>query len=535
MKPETIEISNFTGRLTRKLNGDLNSGFAKFDTSHGYDIFSKPGNLTWFEAPADLDPSDATIGLTLVCAKPSLEAGNIYIYAIGTNYTGNLAKLFKIRPSSLGQPNLDSVSVLATLSNNDFNYGGSMELFGATQKIYFTGESRLTSINFDGSAETNLGGTFSGNSYHPTTQFLGNLYVGDKANMREVNASGVELRSSVLSPSLPNGTWIRDMDVTPDGDYISLASSFIPPEGQNYGGDIGSAATGTGFVFNWNGVDDGITNYRTFPSHAVTAFETYMNNQYLFSNESIGISFNNGTNNVKILPNNRSVIPNSIATDGNYISWVTTEVVGNSLKASMYYFGSLDDETPPGLWRVFRQTSAISGGFMFTTPLNILVNNKYQTLSASSGSIASLGYGKHYFSSYELDSGAGSPKFKLYRFLTSSAGTGTPTLGVYETQTQLFSKRATIKQIRVYTEPTVVNNGFQMDFIGSDGAVIPNGTSSYAFSAGTNLELLQGSLERIDFSPSMIPVYALGVRITNTGTTNMTIKKIEIDWLPQGK
>ena len=46
---ETIEITNFQGRLTRILNGELNSGFAKFTTSFGYDPFSKPMNLTWAE------------------------------------------------------------------------------------------------------------------------------------------------------------------------------------------------------------------------------------------------------------------------------------------------------------------------------------------------------------------------------------------------------------------------------------------------------------------------------------------------------
>ncbi len=123
----------------------------------------------------------------------------------------------------------------------------------------------------------------------------------------------------------------------------------------------------------------------------------------------------------------------------------------------------------------------------------------------------------------------------LYRFLITSSGTGTPQLGVYETQTQLFSKRITVKQIRVYTEPTATGNGFQVDCIGSDGTIITNGTSTYTFAAGSDPTLLQGALERIDFNPKMGSTYALGLRITNTGTTNMTIKKIEVDWMPSGK
>lgn len=51
---ETIEITNFGGRLTRILNGEMNSGFSKFANSFGYDPFSKPMNLTWFEQPVDI-------------------------------------------------------------------------------------------------------------------------------------------------------------------------------------------------------------------------------------------------------------------------------------------------------------------------------------------------------------------------------------------------------------------------------------------------------------------------------------------------
>lgn len=531
---KTLEITNFTGRLTRVLNGDLNSGFAKFDSSWGYDPFSKPQNLTWFEAPTDLDPSDASIAMTMVCAKPRVEGGNqVYIYAIGTDYSGGAAKLFKIQPNSIGNPNLDSTSVLATLANNDFLFGGSMEFFGSTQKIYFTGETRLTSIGFDGSGEANLGGAFTTSSYHPLVKFLGNLYAADKNNLRALNSSGAETNSSVLSPALPSDTFIRDMGVTPDGDYIAMASSEIPPEQQDYGYDRVSASTGTGYIFNWNGVDAGITNYRSFPSHAVTAFKTYMNNQYLFSNDSFGMSIDNGSKKVRTLGNNRSAIPNTVVSDGNFISWMTTEFANSTLFGSMYYYGSLDEESPSGLWRMFRQASSQVGGFEYTMPFQILANNKFSTLNSTASSVTAYGYGKHYFSTYDYKTG--SIKYKLYRFLVTPTGTGTPTLGVYETQTQLFSKRITVKQIRVYTEPTATSNGFQLDLIGSDGNIVTNGTFTYTFAGGTDVTLLQGAQERINFNPTTKDLYALGIRITNTGTTNMSIKKVEVDIEQSGK
>ncbi len=531
---KTLEIINFRGSLTRVLNGDVNSGFAKFDSSWGYDPFSKPGNLTWFETPTDLDPSDTTIGLTIVCAKSKVDSGNqAYIYAIGTDYSGSSAKLFKIQPNQVGNPNLDSVSVLATLSNNDFLFGGSMEFYGTTNKIYFTGETKMSSINFDGTSETQVGGNFTTASYHPLVKFLGNLYAADKNNLREIGSTGTETRSSVLSPPMPSDTYVRDMGVSPDGDYISIASSEIPPEQQDYGYDRISAATGSGYVFNWNGIDQGITNFKSFPSHAVTAFKAYMNNQYLFSNDSFGMSVDNGSGKVLTLQNNRSTIPNSVVSDGNFINWMTTEVANGNMYASMYYFGNLDSESPSGFWRMFRQAASQAGGFNYTNPFNILANNKFSTLNASASSVAVYGYGKHYFSTYEYKTG--SIKYKLYRFLVTPTGTGTPVAGVWESQTQLFSKKVTLKQIRVYCEPTVSNNSFQLDVIGSDGNVISNGTFNYTFASGSNGTLLQGAFERINFNPSIKDLYAIGVRITNMGSANMTIKKVELDIDDGGK
>ena len=339
--------------------------------------------------------------------------------------------------------------------------------------------------------------------------------------------------SSVLSPALPANTFVRDAGVTPDGNYISIASSEIPTEQQDLSGDVGSYKTGAGYLFNWNGIDDGITNYRSFPSHAITSFKTYMNNQYLFSNDSFGMSLGNGNQKILTLTNNRSAIPNAIVSDGNFISWVTREVDNNTLKASLYYFGGLDSENPSGLWRLFRQSASQANGFMYTTPFHLLVNNKFTGLNNTQSSVFVDAYGKQYFSTYEYKTGA--IKYKLYRFLVTPTGIGTPTLGVFETQTQLFSKRIAVKQIRVYTEPTVANNGFQLDLIGSDGAVITNGTFTYSFASGSDETRLQGALERINFNPAMKDVYALGVRITNTGTVNMTVKKVEVDYEYSGK
>jgi hypothetical protein len=92
-----------------------------------------------------------------------------------------------------------------------------------------------------------------------------------------------------------------------------------------------------------------------------------------------------------------------------------------------------------------------------------------------------------------------------------------------------------VKEIRVYCEPTATGNSFSIAAIGMDGAVITNSTSTYTYSAGTDPTKGQGSLDVIKFTPSFKPTAALGLRITNLGTVNTTIHKIEVDYTEQGR
>lgn len=535
-KPETITITNFGGRLTRILNGDLNSGFAKFVPSFGYDPFSKPMNLTWLEAPVDI--SGSAITDLVLAAKQRFEGGVLFIYAIGS-----AGKLYKIQPNNIGTPNLDTASLIGTLTNKNMQFGASMDFFGATEKIYIGQDDRVNSVNFDGSGEATVGGTSSiiGNSARPLAQFIGKLIFGNQSNIGVIDSTGTISSYARLSPGLPSETYITDLDISPDGNYLYITSSGTPNENlTTVSSDRQAAAASNGNIFYWNGVDDAATAEKTIPSYAVTALHTYLGNNVLFANDSFGAGLNDTTQKMISLPNNKSSLPNANIANGNFLTWVNPEVnaAGNAMNASLYYFGNLDNENPSGLWRVMRYSTSLNGGFVYQTPLNIMTNNQYMTVNNAITAITTLGYGKHYFSVFAVNPSNTSPSSvtaKLFRFLITPSGSGTPQLGVYETQTQLFSKRIGITQIRVYTEPTIAGNGFQLDMVGSDGNIITNGTFNYTFAAGTNEQQLQGSFERINFSPSTRTLYSLGIRITNTGSTNMTIKKIEIDYTQEGQ
>lgn len=581
---QTIEITNFGGRLTRIINGDMNSGFAKFNNSWGYDPFSKPMNLTWFEQPVDIT---GPITDTIIAAKKYNGASGFQAFANVQNYvlllgngnggiSGNIylmqpnfpSSIVSLNPSIVGVANVDSV-IGSTSVAGTYNFGGSMEIYpivdfpgntpasaagiylGADAAVYnlplgsILGRQHRVSANYVGTL-TNATGAF-----RPMKIFEGFLRVSNASTFFTIGAGetvtslynasirGVQNANSDLQNPLPVDSEIQDMDVSVDGNYLLIATSKIDNEQiAVFGNDFGSAAANDSVVYGWNGADPNITTETTMPSINLTALQTYLGNNLFFSQDGFGSSITDGINKILTLPANKSPLANATAVNGNFLTWLSVEnnSANNSTFATLYYFGGLDQENPPGLYRMTRISSPSS--FVYNAPVNVLVDNYYRSVPSiiSSGSKTNpLGYGKHYLSYIAPGFGGVANTNKLMRFLVNSTGTGTSQPGVYETQTQIFSKRITVKQIRIYTEPTVSGNSFQLDFIGSDGNVITNGTFNYTYVAGTDITQTVGSLERINFNSSMKDTYALAPRITNKGNTNMTVHKIEIDYIFSGK
>ena len=586
---QTIEITNFGGRLTRILNGDMNSGFAKFATSWGYDPFSKPMNLTWLEQPVNITttPSISGGGVASVFSDLVVAAKKFYGQGGGVNFgqtqeyiallgngnsttsaiaSGNLyivqpAQFF---PTSSIIANVDSVIGRVSVAGT-YSFGGSLEIaqhpstagISNGQYFYIGQDSGVTTLPVSsiGGAQTIisnglLGGTLSsgGFGYHPLKKFQGLIRIGNANTIATIGGGGTivsnyvaSIRGITNSPSdlqtiLPIDSQIQDIDVSIDGNYLLIATSNVDNNQPSFiGDDVTLAAANDSVLYGWNGADTNITTETTMPSISLTSLQTYLGNNLFFSEDGFGASATDGINKILTLPGNKSPSANATAVNGNFLTWTSVEGVGgNSSYVSLYYFGGLDQENPPGLYRLMRQGS--NSAFVYSAPLNVLVDNYFSTVTQNpNANLVRVGYGKHYFSLLAPSFSGGTSSPFLYRFLVNSTGTGTPQSGVYETQTQLFSMKITVKQIRVYTEPTVSGNGFQMNFVGSDGSQITNGQFTYSYSAGTDITQLQGSLERIDFNPSMKDTFALGTRLTNTGSTNMTIKKVEIDYAFSGK
>ena len=562
-KPQTIVINNFGGRLTRIINGDLNSGFAKFDTSFGYDPFTKPMNLTWLNQPSSIAGVNEVIVAGINSTASPSDKTQV-VYAVGTS-----AKLYQFvvnNPVTLS-PNADSVVAVQSVHGN-YAYGASMQFFSQKGALYISASGAiLTAGSVFGNGNIILNGASSVIStaanlqgdVHPFAKFAGKLFFGNGPSVGAIDSTGTIISSvftvsellgpqySQLNPPLPADQTVRDLDASLDGNYLQISASSTYPDRLivTSAPDTEYAAAGYGAVYGWNGVDQAVTTAVNIPAGTTTALQTYLQSHLLFLNDSLGSAVSDGANKLLTLPKNKSPLPNATGINGNFLTWMCPEVTANGTKrvATLYYYGSLDQENPVGLYRMLRFEAPLANSFVYQVPYQAIVSNRYDTVFTQAPQdvigVGSVSVGKHYFSAYSVRDQNLAPSvagnYHFQRFIVSSSGPENPQLGVYETQTQLFSKRIHIEQIRVYTESTVAGNGFQLDIIGADGDPLENGTFTYSFAAGDDITKLQGSLQRINFNPKAEGGYGFGIRITNTGTTNMTIKKIEIDWGPEGR
>lgn len=542
---QTLTITNWNGALTRQNFGDINSGLANFDTSFGYNPFFNPGQLTWMKSPSTV--AGGISGLVIAgCSR--VEAGVVYTYVI-TN-TGHFVK---ITGEGGGQADLHTLST----GSPTFTYGADMCFFGATDTIYIAHDKGVTSIKTDGSGETQIG-TWDATHFTPIVtrralhEFLGNLYVTNSDpsvtyanNIAEIIPAGTVSTYAKLSPSLPVGTYIRDIDISPDLTYLLLSASLIPSEllaPVNDGGNTGSSDSA---LYQWNGTDVGVTTGFSLPSFQTTALQSFSGKQMMFMYDTFGGALYDSGNKKLTLRNQKSPMPGATSTTGNFLTWMNPDFVWNhdtlagSMVGSLYYYGQMDETTPKGLWRLFRQSSAI-GGVIYSMPFNSFTTNRY--ISVDTNALLQVdSNGTHLFSFIDYSGSGGSTVNNLYIFYAAPPddSPGTPwngaIAGVYETQVQMLPMKATVKQIRVYTNPTTTNNGFNLDLIGPDSKKITNGSFSYSYTAGSDITQLKGAVDRINFNPGALNTYGVGVRITNTGSANMTINKVEIDWMPSGK
>lgn len=532
-------IDNFGGRLTRHVNGDLDSGLAKLGTSFGYDPFISPGNLTWLESATQIDSAGSVITDLIMAGKERVESGISYVYAIG-----HLGRLYKIQvndPTTFN-PNYDNPVLLATLAINTptFTRGASIDFYGTTERIYIGHDKGVTQIDLTGANEAFVGnvGTWTQNVPRPVRQFVGKLYFGNGSNIAEIDSTLTVTTYTKLTPGFPNNTQVRDIDNSVDGTYLEMVVSRLAlPDITSAVQDTTFISNSESYIFKWNGSDVGYTAFTTFPSFSLNSNTNFGSSQYIFGYNLAGSAVYNPTKQIISNVLAQAPLPNAVGSNGNLIAWMVPESVQGFLRASLFLYGPLDSEVPTGWWRQYQQAAQGTETDVIKVPYSSIVSNL--TIGSSSNGYYGgvVGVAKIYFSTIET-SASPTTKYKFYKFYPLNLGAGTTVQGVYETQQEfsfrLFrstvSKKFTVSEMRFYTKPLVAGNSFKIDLIGSNGNPITNG--SYTFTVGTNVT---AGADRVLYGPNIAPTFSVGVRITNLGSVNWTGYKLEMEYEEFGK
>lgn len=532
---ETLVVDNFGGRMTIYQDGDINSGYANVLESFGYDPFSRPGHLTWEEDLTQIDPGGSVITDLILAGKERVESGILYVYAIG--HTGRLYKIQVNDPTTFN-PDYDNPVLLATLAAESptFTRGGFIDFYGATEKIYISHDKGLTSINFDGTGEAFVGvlGSWTQNVPKPIKQFLGSMFLGNGNNLAKVPTTGTVESYGVLSPSFPAGTQVRDLDVTPEGSYLTAVVTYLALPDITVGTPQGATTANLdSFRFAWNGTDAGYTSYVTYPAVSLESSILFGNYQYAFGHDIRGVGMFDPIER-KITSGldssfESAPMPNAISSDGNMVAFACPLFFEDHLELIFLNYGGSDFEVGPGFWNPFGAVATAPETDINRVPYFQPVSN-LSTGSPSNGFPGGVyGTAKYYFSTLETSSGP-TTAYRFYRWSPVPTGSGTPQLGVYQTQNQVFSKKVQIKEVRVYAEPWVADNAFTVDLVGSAGT--PMAGASKSFVAGTSLTVGD---DYSWYNPTCAPTWMTGLRITNDGTANHLISKVEIDYSQGGK
>ncbi len=524
---KTLVVDNWRGNLTQYSDGDINSGNAYVQNTGGNDPFTKPGNLTWSKASTRIDEAEAVITDLIMAGKERVESGILYVYAIG--HTGRLYKI-QVNDPVTYNPDYDNPVLLTTLTAGTptFTRGGFIDFFGATEKIYIGHDKGVTTVAFNGTGEAAISGTWTQTVPRPLKQFVGKLYSGNGSNIAEIDSTGTQTTATKLSPGFPDNTQVRDIDVTPDGNYLQMVVTRLAlPDITSTTQDVISTASTESYIFKWNGTDTGYTSFTTFPSFSLTSNTMFGNSQYTFGYDQTGQAIFNPSEKLLSQQEIISPLPNAISNTGSMATWISPLWYAGFMEADFGMYGTFDFDVGTGYWYPFFQFATGTETDIIQVPCQISVSNFGIGSSSNGYTDGVYGTPKIYFSTLETSAGP-TTKYKFYKWSPPSSviyTTGDALEGaLYQTQAQLFSKKATVKEVRIYSEPWVANNSFSIELIGSSGTPMTNGSKT--FTSGSNLTV---GNDYAWWTPDVAPTYNLGLLITNLGTANFTIMKVEID------
>lgn len=528
---QTLIVDNFTASMVPQRIGDINSGKSYWLNINGVDPLTKPRNLTWNESPELIDPNGSVITDLVLAGKVRIESGITYVYAIG--HTGRVYKI-QVNDPTTYNPDYDNPVLLTTLTSGSptFTRGAFMDFYDSTGRIYISHDKGVTRINFDGTSETALSGTWTQTVPKPLQQFIGKLYVGNGSNIAEIDSTATVTSSAKLSPSFPSGTQVRDLKLTADGNYLQIVVTRANlPDMTASTVDTTVIVPTDSYIFSWNGTDIGYTSSQNYPAIILTSANFLADSSLVFGYDTFSGAIYNPVH--KIITSLPDVIcssptPNAVFSVGNLVYWIGTIAFDGVLANLCQVWGNISDDMEVGFWCPFFGTITSPETDVIQTPFFLPVSNLVAGASSGGYTGQIVGTPKAYFSTIET-SVTPTVKYRLYKWNVIPTGTGTPFPGIFETQSQLFSKKTKIIQVRIYGNPWVSGNSFQVDLLDTNTNPYTNATAT--FTVGSNMNAGDNFAM---YNPSNAPLYSIALRISNLGTTNFVINKVEIDYAPAG-
>ena len=536
---KTLVINKFNGNLSRFRDGDINSGMANFFTSWGYNTFIYSGTLTFNQAPYAVGASVITD--CIMDMKTRIENSNIcYVYALG--HTG---KIYKIQINNPGvTPDYDNAVLLYTLTGGQtFHYGASINFFDltGTELIYIGCDQGVTSLTFAGTSETQISttsGSWAQNVPRQGVQFNGNVNYTNGSNLCVMTPAGT-VNGAGLATGFPANLQARAVAVTADGRYLVTVASRIPLGDQlSVSPDIGIICASNSYLYYWNGTDNNYTSSTTFPSFTMSSYYTFASNEYVFGSQIGGAMLATPSTNssggtiLQILEFENTPLVNAVGSSGDFLGWGSTIYQNGYLCAVLDLYGTIDPQTPTGMYRQLIQPSSLTGGDVIRVP-------SYSAVSLFNPTGATQGYSsiipfqldgtsKTYHSTIEYN--GTTTKYGFYAFKNTNDILSACGNGVYETQHQPFSKKVKITEVRVYGEYFTAYNAFKTDLIAIDGSVITGGSQTFSSSSPSNFV----GNDVVKYNPNHLPQSTIGLRITNLGYVTPLIHRVELDWEPMG-
>ncbi len=584
-------ITNFSANLNRTRNGQLDSGQARYDTTFGLNTFADPSSLSFMEVARDI--TGGIITDCVMATKIFSASGETFVIGIG--HLGRFYKIkvndIATKNPDFDTPTLQNIILIYTLAaitgfnatnaitsssggvgvvdsidttNNTITITITSGTFNATDSITDTTTSNTTTISTvapptflhggymeryntqvfighdAGVIRTDINGlhpvmvgassSWTSDIPHPLKAFVGSLYVGNGINIAEIDSSNIVTTYTKLSPGIASFFRIVDLDVSADGVYLVITSPRLPQNVIDTDPNTDEAASNDSMLSYWNGTDQTVTRFITLPSFNASGYLTYSSFEFVFGNDALGASMGPPGQKSLTLSSAETPLPNAMSANGNMIMWMSPEQFSGKLAAALHISGQFDQDTPPGHYRPLVLFSTLSAGDVLKVPCMTPCTNILYGGVSSGYTNNLIGTSKVYFSTLEYN--GTTTKYGFYAFNLFPTGTGNSLGGVFETQEELFGKKVSGKEVRVYLEPAVSGQSFRIDLIGIDGNIITDTSGLNTFVVGTNLT----AGETIAwYNPKTKPTPAIGLRITNLGTVTPYIHKVEIDPVPQGK